>query len=524
MTVKIINNRYGVDVEGSTKGDGSYSVTFISTDMVKAAMSGDVLTCDVIVMADGASVVDPKYTKYTLSTDEVVARRAVDVNIKTTLTAAPSNLIVVSGAISNPDGTPAAAGVQVRVTLGSNATRNLTTSGAGTYITTFFSSAAPVVAVHDTLSVKALDRKSGSAANTSMEIASHHVIAQLVEFPVTLIADAVPPVARVEFGHKKQKFVEPMENVDFIGSGSTDNITDIITGDMGIDTYMWDFGDGNTADTADTTHGYARPGKYTATLTVMDLAGNEDSASIDVFVGTVRLGGLSLNTMHARDVIDHIIGMAIAGTDAAQTVGVDALLAEMRSNPAMQQAVLKAIDGLLPGGMLLVPKQLLDAELPLVFADYENVDLENFGNALTARPTAGGILDSHEADVLRLVNGDKLDLYLAVPRADVGSVTFRLDGAGDRMTEVGTHDAAEVTADGSFPPHLPPRGGTGNLPAAVMARFERRSRRVCLRNPALRRAAAALSESAFQTAAAAHELRQRDAESGRYQRQDRLDG
>ena len=48
----------------------------------------------------------------------------------------------------------------------------------------------------------------------------------------------------------------------FDASGSTD--------DLGIWTYEWDFGDGNTGAGETTTHVYAAPGSYTVTLTVTD--------------------------------------------------------------------------------------------------------------------------------------------------------------------------------------------------------------------------------------------------------------
>ena len=143
-----------------------------------------------------------------------------------------------------------------------------------------------------------------------MQLASHHVLARRITYDITLIADQIAPVP-VAAGSRK--FIDPNEPVDFDGSMSTDNV--------GIDTYMWDLGDGNTADTMNVTHQYTNPGKYVATLIVVDLAGNKAGASVEVFVGTVRLGGLSLNTRHARDVMEKIIRFAIARTDVGQSVG-----------------------------------------------------------------------------------------------------------------------------------------------------------------------------------------------------------
>ena len=436
LTVNVTNVNQGLAEDGWTTDDGSYSVTLFSASMA-VARSADELTLDVTVMANTAVV---GTTSYILTTDEVVARRIGDVDITTSLTADPSNVMVVTGVVSNPDGTPAAAGVEVRLTLGSNPTRELQTSAGGGYMTTFFEPQMPIVSVGDSLAIAVVDRESGAAAIESMQLASHHVLARRITYDITLIADQIDPVP---VAASSRKFIDPNEPVDFDGSMSTDNV--------GIDTYMWDLGDGNTADTMNVTHRYTNPGKYVATLIVVDLAGNEAMASVDVFVGTVRLGGMSLNTRHARDVMEKIIRLAIARTDVGQSVGAEALLEMMRNDPAMQAAVMNAVSTILPPGIL--PKQLLDAELPLVFGDYENIDLENFGNAITARPGSGpGILDSKDAGFMRVVTGNKLSLYLAAPREDVGSVTFRFDGPGyDPLSPVGTQDASELQAGMPMP-------------------------------------------------------------------------
>ena len=202
-----------------------------------------------------------------------------------------------------------------------------------------------------------------------------------------------------------------------------------------------------------------------------DIAGNEGMASLEVFVDTVRLGGLSLNTVHGRDVIDKIVSLAIGLTDVGQTIGAEAFLEMMRRDPAAQAAVMEALDAILPPGML--PAQLLDAELPLIFEDYENIDLENFGNALTARPGSAmgmGILDSKDGGFTRIVTGNKLDVYLATPRGDVGSVTFRLDGPDfDPFSEEGTRDAREAVAGMTFP-HPSSWKRSSGAAAALVAR------------------------------------------------------
>src|SRR5207253_2057359 len=67
----------------------------------------------------------------------------------------------------------------------------------------------------------------------------------------------------------------------FDGSASSDNV--------GVTSYLWDFGDGSNATTATTTHVYARAGTYTAKLTVKDAAGNTATTPFTV---TIRPSGL----------------------------------------------------------------------------------------------------------------------------------------------------------------------------------------------------------------------------------------
>ena len=61
----------------------------------------------------------------------------------------------------------------------------------------------------------------------------------------------------------------------FDASASIDNV--------GVKSYIWDFGDGNKTSGIALTHTYA-PGNYTVTLTVQDLAGNAVSAPFHVII------------------------------------------------------------------------------------------------------------------------------------------------------------------------------------------------------------------------------------------------
>ncbi len=67
-------------------------------------------------------------------------------------------------------------------------------------------------------------------------------------------------------------------DVSFTGSASTD--------DTGIANYFWDFGDGNTSTEADPIHTFSSVGGFTVTLTVTDIDGLSDSATL--FVNTTN--------------------------------------------------------------------------------------------------------------------------------------------------------------------------------------------------------------------------------------------
>ena len=417
LTVKVMNETRGINAQGRTTIGGGYVVTFLEIEAA-AVKTADVLALDVVVMADDEMPIGE--TSVTLTSADVVAQRRDNVDITTSLTADPTNAFVVDGTVRNPSGNIVGLGVKVRVSLGDRAPTVLETNASGRFSATYFDSAGVVASVYDTVEIQAVNSSTGASAYESMQLASEHIIAQRLTINVMLVPDSESPVAVAEVS---QRFLDLNEITKFDASKSTDSPLD----SQLIATYAWDFGDGTSGSGVETTHSYSKPGRYDVTLTVTDLAGNAGTAHREIFVSTVRLGGISLNTRHTRDVLDGIISLAIAETDLARQMSPEQLLEMMRANPAIQAAVAKVIGDALPPG--LIPKQLLAEELPLIFEQYENIDLENFGNAITARSDAnGGILGSVNAGAGRVVNGDKLDLYLVTPRADIGSVTFRFDG------------------------------------------------------------------------------------------------
>ncbi len=457
LTVKVMNETQGIDLEGWTVPGGGYVVTFLETEMA-AVKTADELTLDVLVMAGDETPVGE--TSVTLTSADVVAARIEGIDITSSLTADPTNAFVVDGTVRDPSGNNVSAGVRVRVTLGDHAPRELETYANGGYSATYFDAQMPVASVYDTVMIAAVDHSTGAAVFETMQLASHHVLAQRAMINVMLIPDDEPPVA---VANVSQRFLDPAEVSTFDASASTDNVF--------IDTYEWDYGDGSSGSGAVTTHAYDGAGLYIVTLTVTDLARNVTTVSREIFVGTVRLGGISLNTRHAREVLDQIISLAVAKTDVAQQLGTEQLLELLHANPAVQAALAEAVGGALPPGF--IPMQLLGENLPLIFEQYENIDLENFGNAVTARVDAsGGILGSATPGFGRVVTGEKLDLYVAAPRADVGSVTFRFDEVTVDADEVidslpHTFQLEEEQAILLLPSWPGVRGGTDGVFSAV---------------------------------------------------------
>lgn len=79
----------------------------------------------------------------------------------------------------------------------------------------------------------------------------------------------MPPVAEADFSNGNAPLL-----VNFIGSSSTD--------DVGVVSYLWDFGDGTTSTDADPEKEYMVPGVYTVILTVTDAGGLTDTDTITV--------------------------------------------------------------------------------------------------------------------------------------------------------------------------------------------------------------------------------------------------
>lgn len=86
--------------------------------------------------------------------------------------------------------------------------------------------------------------------------------------PPTAVANATP-----------QQGAVPLD-VSFSGQSSYDSDGSIVR-------YRWDYGDGWTGEGATVIHTYAKPGTYTATLTITDDQGDVSHATVSILVETV---------------------------------------------------------------------------------------------------------------------------------------------------------------------------------------------------------------------------------------------
>jgi hypothetical protein len=91
-------------------------------------------------------------------------------------------------------------------------------------------------------------------------------------FSDSITLDTTSPSVNTE----QSKIVAAGAPVTFDASSCTDNV--------GIVSYLWDFGDGTNGTGATTTHSYSNSGAYTARLIVQDTAGNTATSNIGVTV------------------------------------------------------------------------------------------------------------------------------------------------------------------------------------------------------------------------------------------------
>ena len=137
-------------------------------------------------------------------------------------------------------------------------------------------------------------------------------------------------------------------------------------------------------------------------------------------VGQSRLGGLSLNKIFGRRVVNGIIRDANLEGHTPDTL-VDLILNQVPP-------------GLLSKNQLASIRYALTSQSTSIFDnEAEGLDFENFGNAITPKPVELAYLDVPNTKYL---TRDNLNLYVRVPlpATDVGGVTFMLQDGGGNMS------------------------------------------------------------------------------------------
>ncbi|MDE0397453.1 MAG: Ig-like domain-containing protein [Candidatus Poribacteria bacterium] len=164
--------------------------------------------------------------------------------------------------------------------------------------------------------------------------------------------------------------------------------------------------------------------------------------------GKSQLGGLSLNRFFGRQFLQGMISASNLEGHTVDTL-VDLILNQVPS-------------GLLSKKQLASIRYALTKESTSIFDnEADQLDFENFGNAITPKPVEIGYLDVPNAKYL---TRDNLNLYVRVPlpATDVGGVTFMLQD-GDGATGEHTADVSSGTISHTF--QLDESLAATNLPA-----------------------------------------------------------
>ena len=164
-----------------TAGGGTLSTTSVTTDANGRAAStltlGNTLgTNTVTVSASGI-------------------QQTVTFNADTTGPRQETTVMVIEGTITNPDGTPAEAGLSVTVTIGGNSQTVLSGSG-GFYSVTFLSVSGVVARSFDSVEVQVVRGATGKSAQNTVQLSSEQIRAQNatidLQFSITEYLLSVP--------------------------------------------------------------------------------------------------------------------------------------------------------------------------------------------------------------------------------------------------------------------------------------------------------------------------------------------
>ena len=438
---------------GKTDANGAFSVTFFNLGATVATTGDMVSTVVSDNRGDRGSSEKRTLTNADLEVDPATITQKVITDVGAT-----SNVLAVMGTVylKNGDTQSVPAVSRLReddlTVVVTNTTRNLTESGPvdsdGEYSVTFLSFSGTVAETGDSLTVEVQNEAGGKVGMRSRPLTTAEVAAAKAEVDVeTTVPAAVRALditgSVIEIGGSPA------------GSGLEVTLTLAMNGhtmppaqtltDAG--GYNYTFvrlltpvavtGDVLMVDVlraADQYHGHA-----VVPLRSYELVDGQLTVDpIELIPPKLELGGLSINTHYTGiqdPVIQQLLSMDLAGLAAAGANAVDPpsdlLVMLPPSLPLLISPILAAIG-------------LLQLELPPGFEPTdENIAQENFGNAITTRPTAWAALPADQRHPGRWVNGDQLNLYIS-GAPTIESVTFMLNGTPLNGTPI------SVPAGGTF--------------------------------------------------------------------------
>ena len=227
-----------------TEGGGSLSTETATTDADGRAESTLTLGSD-----DGTNTV-------TASVSEIQGA----VTFTAVATPPETRLMVITGTITNMDGTPTATGLPVTATIGSTTQTAVSESG-GNYNVTFVKTSGIVARSSDTVEVQVVNRATGESARISVQLSSEQILAQIATIDLQLsIAKPVLDVpAGISLIHVPLKVTMvdgeamPLNSVGdlYDALGGVDTINILITRDPTTERWISYLGDRDRGKTAD---------------------------------------------------------------------------------------------------------------------------------------------------------------------------------------------------------------------------------------------------------------------------------
>ena len=436
-----------------TDANGAFSVTFFNLGAT-VATTGDMVST---VVSDNRGDRGSSEKRTLTNADLEVDPATITQNVITDV-GATSNVLAVMGTVylKNGDTQSVPAVSRLReddlTVVVTNTTRNLTESGPvdsdGEYSVTFLSFSGTVAETGDSLTVEVQNEAGETVGTMPHLLTTAEVAAAKAEVPVeTTVPAAVRALditgSVIEIGGSPAgrglevtltlamngHTMPPAQTLTDAAGGYNYTFVRLltpvaVTGDvLMVDVLRAD----------DQYHGHA-----VVPLRSYELVDGQLTVDpIELIPPKLELGGLSINTHYTGiqdPVIQQLLGMDLAGlaTSVGNSIGGPEgdLLVSLPPSPFLLISPILAAIG------------ALELELPMGFdPDEENIAQENFGNAITTRPTAWAALPADQRDPGRWVNGDQLNLYIS-GAPTIESVTFSLNGS--------PMSATSVPAGGSF--------------------------------------------------------------------------